>query len=162
MIHAQNEKLIFPQLSASAATNATASSDAIDTLGWHNAQLTWVGQKVSGSNISAVITTLKVQHATASDGTFSDFTGAALALTTNTTAAASEFTVATSSVTTLPVSVTFNMAGVLGTSGLSRFLRVLWQAPTGNNTCYVFGSLSRGDQSPNSAAEAGVWGRTQV
>lgn len=158
MIQSQNEKFVvaLAPFTVSAATQS-ASTDAIDTLGWHNAQITFIGVKISASNLSNAFTVLKLQHATASNGTFSDFTNASWAATTNTTAAASEFLVASTSVTTLPFAVQWNIGGVLGTNGLSRWLRVAYTMPAANLTNACTAILSRGDQAPSSDAERSVW-----
>ena len=158
MIHAQNEKFVLAKVPASVATNATASSDAIDTLGWHNAIVRIAGQKVSASVASNFVAAVKLQHGNSTDASsFSDYTAAAFNGTTNSTAAASQFVIATNSTTTTPWCIQWNLSGILGTNGLARYLRVVYDSPlTGNNTNVVVAILSRGDQSPNSAAETGV------
>lgn len=155
MIHAQNEKGVVALAPSSAATNATASSDAIDTIGWKNLKINFLGAKVSAANASSLITSVKIQHSTASASGWTDLSG--FAGTTNTTAASSEFLLPTSTATTSAYNLEWNLSGVMGTIG--RYVRVLFQPATGNNTVAVFASLSRGDQDPSSAAEAGAWAR---
>lgn len=158
MIQSQNEKFVIAKVPASVATNATASSDAIDTLGWHNARVVIFGQKVSASVASNFVGAIKLQHGNSTDASsFSDYTAAAFSGTTNSTAATSQFVIATNSTTTTAWSIAWNLSGILGTNGLQRYLRVLYDSPlTGNNTNAVVAILSRGDQDPSSAAEAGV------
>jgi hypothetical protein len=155
MIQGQNEKGVVALAPSSAATNATASSDAIDTLGWKHLKINFVGAKISATNASTLITSVKVQHATSSTGAWVDVTG--FAGTTNTTAASSEFVLPTSTATTSAYNLEWNLSGVIGTVG--RYVRVLYQPATNNNTNAIFAQLSRGDQDPNTAAEAGAWAR---
>lgn len=158
MIQSQNERGVVALAPSSAVTNADSSSDVIDTLGWKSLKINFAGAKVSATNSSTLITSIKIQHSTSSSSGWTDLSGAAG--TTNTTAASSEFVLPTSTATTSAYSLEWNLAGVIGTIG--RYVRVLYRPATGNNTNAVFASLSRGDQDPNSAAEAGAWSRVNL
>lgn len=158
MIQAQNEKGVVALAPGSAATNATASSDAIDTLGWKHLKVNFVGLKVSATNASTLITSIKLQASTASASGWVDVSGTPG--TTNTTAASTEFLLPTSTATTSAYNLEWNLSGVMGTIG--RYVRVLYQPATGNNTNAIFASLTRGDQDPSSASEAGAWARVIV
>ena len=158
MLQNQNEKGVVALIPSSAATNATASSDAIDTLGWHSYKINFIGAKVSATNASSLINAIKLQHSTASASGWVDITGSAG--TTNTTAASTEFLLPTSTATTSPYNLEWNINGV--SQSINRYVRVLYQPVTNNNTNAVMAYLARGDQGPSSAAEAGAWARVSL
>ena len=158
MIQGMNERGIVALAPSSAATNATASSDAIDTLGWHSYKIVFAGAKVSATNASTLITSIKLQHSTASNAGWVDIVGSAG--TTNTTAASTEFLLPTSTATTSAYSLEWNINGIAPT--INRWLRVQYQPATNNNTNAIFAFVSRGDQDPNTAAEAGAWARVNL
>lgn len=158
MLQNQNEKGVVALIPSSAATNATASSDAIDTLGYHSYKINFIGAKVSATNASTLITSIKLQHSTASASGWADISGSTG--TTNTTAASTEFLLPTSTATTSPYNLEWNLNGVA--QSLNRYIRVLYQPATNNNTNAVVAYLARGDQGPNSASEAGAWARVNL
>lgn len=158
MLQNQNERGIVALVPSSAATNATASSDAIDTLGWHSYKINFIGQKVSATNASTLITSIKLQHSTSSTTGWADVVGSSG--TTNTTAASTEFLLPTSTATTSAYNLEWNINGVA--QAINRWVRVQYQPATNNNTNAVLAFVARGDQDPNSASEAGAWARVNL
>jgi hypothetical protein len=158
MLQNQNEKGVVALLPSSAATNADSSSDAIDTLGWHSYKINFIGAKVSATNASSLITSIKLQHSTSASSGWVDIAGSTG--TTNTTAASTEFLLPTSTATTSPYNLEWNLNGVA--QSINRYVRVLYRPATGNNTNAVMAYLARGDQGPSSAAEAGAWARVSL
>jgi hypothetical protein len=154
VIHVNNlvhETLINP---ATAATNATAASLALDTAayggGANYAKITIAHSAATATNSSAKWAVLKLQagNTTSSYSDVAGFIG-----TTNATADVGEFVLPVHNDTAKAATIEFcvDLRAVN-----KRYLRLVYTPPAGHNTVYGCAQLDRLNQTPSSAAEANV------
>lgn len=147
MLYGQNENVQILRLATSAATNATASSNAFDMNGYKAGKMYVIAAAASATNASAKFDSLTLEYSSASNGSWvTQFQGTTNTSTTNT----SQFVIAANNNTNLNYIAEFNFVP------RDRYYRVVVQGPTGYNTTSVIGLAYRADVIPTSASEAGV------
>lgn len=149
MIHTQHEK-ISVAIHGTAATNATASSAAIDTAGAHFLSVEATMPAVDATTKSLKLLAFSLQHADAATGAWANIPG--FVGVTTTTAAATNFVITGSTSTSTPYAIRLEK----DLRGVSRYVRVVYQGfDATNNRVVIRTGLSRLNESPPALADTG-------
>lgn len=133
----------------SCATAATAVCAAIDTLGFDWATLdVWATTQVD-TNLSSGPYVFKLTECDTSSGTYADITGFRGGSATATNV---DFLMGTPAAATNVPMYKFNV----DLRARKRYLKLAITTGSGTQTWYAYANLGRGEQSPSTAAKAGV------
>lgn len=146
MIAAQFDNPL-PATIGTAATNATASSSAVDRQNAAYVIFDYLQPAQSASTLTTKPLVLRVEHATAQTGAWSSVSG--LVGVTDSTAAASNFVIPSTVSSTVPYRVRLNV----DCRGLSRYVRLAYTPNvTNNNTVVVVPTVSQSYEAPAALA----------